>query len=262
MKKGYYYTRWPDKNPKNYWRFCKGYTNVYMDWELGKRTPMLIGKKMWVDIGMYKNDKLPNPLYPESEEYVTKVLTALKPKWRKIIALELGDELKWPLRKINAKVVMVKKVMAKLGLEPKPLGITFHRDQIFEGENWKANLDYLGLEAYLDYIPGELPLQAAERMESYIKSLLDRVGPKKKLILVDQAYNRNGTWKSVDSLVAIQEPTFRAAKALGDRLIMLSMFAFARAKVTRLPDGTMSPPISTIDIPALHAEIKKLCRLY
>lgn len=261
MKKGFYFTRWPNKDGKliNYWKLAKPNVNVYMDWELGLPTPLLIGKKMWVDIGMYKATQ-------ETEAYVTKVLTALKPKARKIIAFEMRDEPPWNQAKTQAKALMVKKVMKQLGYPPIPVGATYHEGHILEGEHgegWKAPaLDWLGLEAYIDYIPGELPAVAAKRMESHINRLLAKVGPSKRIIMVSQAYNRNTTWKDNASLVAVQEPAFKAAKALGPRLIMLGMFAFARAKSQKTAAGTVTPPVSTIDIPPLWAEIKRLTKVY
>jgi hypothetical protein len=245
MHRGFYFSNNSGYGIKA-WREVKGYTNVYMDFELGTKFPVLLGKKLWVTFNMN------NPLN-ESENAVRAMVRALRSRWGKVIALELGDELKWSAPKINGKAAMVREVILEEGLPQKPLGITFHQGQIFDGDAWRAvGLDWLGLEAYLEERPGETWTQAAGRMRLYIAALLKRVGSAKKIVLVQQGYNRNGAWKDVGTLCAIQKPTVDAARALGDRLLMLAIFAYVR--------GTPEKPVGTRYIPELKAEIKRLLR--
>ena len=254
MKVGAYFTAWKGKN---YWRLCKGYLNVFMDWELGGAPlPNLLGKRLWIDLGMYTPET-------ETEEHVRLSVRDLRRYWKKIIALEMCDEPhNWPTAKLNAKAAMVKSVVRSEGLEAKPVGATFGTEHFLTRDNWHAaGLDYVSPEAYLDVVPRESPAKARARMVALTDRLLARAGSGKRLGLTLQSYTRAGTWaKNIPALVAIQEPVFQAAKRLGPRLTMLSLFAFARAPQEQGAPG--QPPESVVDIPELKAEHQRLRKLY
>lgn len=229
-----------------FWREVRGFVTLYMDWELGTRWPLLGPQhKVWIDLGMYTPEA-------ESPEYISKVIDALRPKWDRIIALELRDEppVSWTGAKLNKMAMLVKGIVRAKGLGTKPVGATFGEAQVFAGTRWQAKaLDYVGVEAYLKKVAGESPADSAQRMREYIKRLLGRTALAKKLIMVGQAYDRRTkaaeTIWDEPNLMAIQQPIFQAAQGLGDRLLALTLFAYAR------PGGTR-------DYPALKAEIKRL----
>lgn len=205
--------------------------NVYRDWELGVT-------------GMTKVGKIIAPLYVDDYD-VRESITALRPYWRRIIALELADEPKWSADETARILRQVNEEIARQGLAPKPSIVVYTRDQILQGTTWKVDGIIPGLECYLDYKGQETDAQARKRMTAMIGSLLTRVG-KRKVMLVGQAYDRNGTYKDKESLVAIQQPIFDAARRLQaqGRLIALCPFAYAR------PGGVTA-------YPTMKAEIKR-----
>lgn len=180
------------------------------------------------------------------DDVIRDSITALRPYWKRIIALELADEPKWSaaetasvLRKVNAEI-------ARQGLAQKPSIVVYTRDQILKGTTWDVKGIVPGLECYLDYEGPETDAIARKRMTAMISSLLARVG-KRTVMLVGQAYDRNGTYKDKESLVAIQQPIFDAARRLQSqgRLLALCSFAYAR------PGGVTA-------YPEMKAEIRRL----
>lgn len=248
MRCGFYYA--VADTGQNFWRDVRSWrkVNVYMDWELGKRLPQLPGRRLWIDLGMYTKDT-------QTADHVRAVVKALRPSWRKIIALELGDEFKGTAAQLSARARMVRHVIAEAGLSCPPLFVTQKPEQITGGGPWQkaTGIDGLGIEAYLEAIPGEDPFASAARMDDRIRYQLGCIGSDYEVILIGQAYRMSQSWKQAVNLVAIQDPIFKWAKKLDaeGRLTMLAIFAWAKSfERTTLGECAKEIPLLAADLKA------------
>jgi hypothetical protein len=216
--------------------------NCYLDWEPDNATTRKLppGKKLYVCLNIGWQGRT-------AAEAIEQAIRWLRPAWSRVAALEIADEPDMTAAELNAASTTIRAALKKAGLAPRPIGATFTGTAILKGQAWKATLlDWVGVEAYVEYKAGEPPAKAAARVRAHIAAQLARVAPR-RVVLIAQSYDRNGTWDNEASLVALQRPTFEAARALGARLLMLTMFAWAR------PGGAREYPV-------LRAELLKLCR--
>lgn len=229
-------------------QYAKDYTNESVSaWlpRMVSKVARAYGAGRSIIIGLNMQD--PRDAQPRA---IKAVLSAMKPYWDKVIAIDIADEPKWGAIKTTTEARRVKRIVGSLGLAKRPVFITYSVNQILKGNAHNApGLDTVGVEFYLEP-PGPTDLRvAATMMEERIKKLLSRVNATKKIVVVGQAYSRNYEWKSIPALVAIQEPIFKAAKDLGTRLVALNLFSYGR-------------PSGTFEYPDLKAEHKRLRRLY
>lgn len=262
MRVAYYYAdNWVTKDDQGnptwhmHWPEVRRRVHLYADFQQGRPLPALgPGKKLWVDLGMYDAAS-------ETAAWVRSQLAILRPKWGKVESLELRDEPhSWSRAKVDSMARMVKHEVAAAGLAPKPVSATFGDIPILKGSNWTAPaLDRVGIEAYRLPVAGETPTQARARMAAHIKKQVARVealAPLKKINVVAQGYDRNGAWRNIPTLVAVQRPAFEAAKALEQRrkLGVLLIFDWGRFGIG--VDGMMS--FGTRGYEALKAEHNRL----
>lgn len=215
-----YFMHWPEVRPR---------VNLYMDFQAGRPMPkILIGKKLWVDLGMYT----PNTL---TRAHVRSQLALLRPYWGKVTIVELRDEPhQWSRAQVDAMARMVKQEIAAAGLAPKPIGATFGDKAILLDTRWTAPaLDVVGVECYIMPVAGETPASARKRMDVHVKRQVVRVkelAPLKKISIVPQGFDRNGAWTRMDTLVAVQRPAFEMAASLEDqrKLGVVGIFDWGR----------------------------------
>ena len=258
MRAGYYFAdNWSTKDDQGnpiwwmHWPEVKGRVSLYCDYQQDRPLPKgLAGKRFWIDMGMYDSAS-------ETREWVRKQLAILKPRWGKVESLELRDEPhSWSRAKIDSLARMVKAEVATAGLTQKPVSATFGDVPILRDSRWTAPaLDRVGIEAYRLPVAGETPTRARLRMAAHIKKQVRRVedlAPLKKINIVVQGYDRNGAWRNMPTLVAVQRPAFEAAADLEKRqkLGVLLIFDWGRFGVG--VDGKMS--YGTRGYTALKAE--------
>lgn len=244
MKVGYYFAK--SAAYGNGWPAVSGFTNVFMDFELNVTgLPTLgPGHKLWFDLFIKEGAPYDSPAY------IKKTLTALKPYWNRVMGISLSDEPNWSKAEVNKKAVQVKALISELGLAPKPVGIVLTSFRVLNTAVCQAaKLDWIGIEGYIDYIEGESPAGAAARVTALLTKQIAKVPATKKIMLIASAFDRNGVWKNIKSLVAIQEPVFKAAKKLGKRLLSVALFSYKRKGGTE-------------DHPELLKEHKRLRKVY
>ena len=247
MKTSYYYA-----NSKQYgraWKEVKNYCSVYADWEPLSKWPKLVGKQAWVDLNLPQDAS-------ERGILIERYLRELTPKWGKILALQLADEPSWGRIEIGGIARLVKSEMKRLRLEPRPVGATFHYDQIMSGNAWQSvDLDWIGPEFYLKKQANDNATTVGRRMTETCDKLMRRIGRTKRVIPTIMAYDQRKTanpatrtWSEAE-LLAMQEPAYEAAYNLGKQALCTLWFSYRR------PGGTS-------EYPALKAEHQRLRRLY
>jgi len=232
MKVGYYYA-----NSFQYGRHfadVKDACDVYMDWEdlnlATRKVPP--GKKLYVCLGLNYYTEMP------PAEVVKGAIASLKGKWNRIIYMELGDEVDWTVAETQAMARVVREECQKAGLKAPPLGCTYTTTRIMNGLNWKnTGLDWIAIEGYVTFKAGETTAAARKRVRKTIEDQLKRVteGGFEKVVLIGQGYDRNGTWKNIDTLLAVNDETFKVAVE-SPKIKQLNWFAHAR------PGGSKSYP--------------------
>jgi hypothetical protein len=197
-----------------------------MDWEdLSPATRLLPpGKDLYICLGLNFYSK-------PAAEVVTSAIKSLKPAWKRIKFMELGDEPQWSAKEIEGMVKVVQDACKVAKLPVPPLGCTFTEKQIMKGQSWKAKgLDWIGIEGYVPYVKNENAAQVYNRVQKCLKDQLVRVGTK-QVVIVGQAYDRNGTWLDRSTLSSACRAAFDVAKTR--KALAVNWFAYAR------PGGTM-----------------------
>lgn len=158
-------------------------------------------------------------------------INLVKPYWQNIEFIYLADKPSWDKTTTENQINNFKQLVSTAGLTPKQIAIKYTPAQILNGNGYQAsNLDIIGLEAYVDS-----NLQDSANLVETLNRQLDQLKQKtgsKKIFFVIQAYDRNNTWRNLDSLVSIQTPPY--LKAYNDsRVIGLFAFSYARPGGTR-----------------------------
>jgi hypothetical protein len=266
---GYYFVDHPRYG--DYWNEVNHYTNLYMaggtdmpDWQ--NRLRISLQRAVEEDKSIYLSLGMPNAKDDNGNDIdpyayiptIAAILDVAVPYWNKIKYIELADEPDWgvgaplPYKEINLRIEIFERVRVEKGLPQGPLvGIVYTPDQITKTiENecglpnriTRSNLDWLGVMAYLDP-PGDddsaVNIQQLNELidEAKCKTVheTEQGRVEKNLILVMQAYDRNGHWHNIDALVDLQAPVY--LRAYGDpRVVAITMFAYAR------PGGTRDHP--------------------
>lgn len=222
---------------------------------------------------------------PSDLAIVAEVIKAMKPFWGRVVAVEVADEPKWPQVKTTQILTTVRGTIKGAGLSERPLGIVFTQQQ-FHGFDAASlvtvadvaplaaghgldgppmvglagliekkaalgtaaikGLDWVGLEGYVDP-PGSPNSQInVDQLATYLRRAMRAVPKTTQIILVGQAYARNGAWKNMRTLAALQKPVADAAKA-DSRVIAVNWFSYGRDSGAR-------------QIPLVAQQIKKLSR--
>src|SRR3989344_2626988 len=158
-----------------------------------------------------------------------------KPYWNQIEFIYLYDEPGWNKGTTEQQISNFKQLVSAAGLSQKQIAINYTSAQILNGDSHQANnLDIVGIEAYMD-----ISQQNSANLVSDLNKQLDQLKQKtgnKKLFIVIQAYDRNGAWTNLDSLISIQTPPY--LKAYNDSRV-IGLFAFSYAR----PGGTKDTSI-------------------
>lgn len=191
------------------------------DMRNGIREAFEAGKEIYLNMALHR-ENIP----------VDRVLSLAKPYWSAVKYFEMADEPGWPKADTEKRIKDMKDKMRAKGLSIPPIGIVFTRDQLLHEDTVLANnLDWAGVEAYVDAPGSETSSVNVDALKSFLKKAKARVPQDKKMIFIMQAYSRNYFWKNINTLADLQIPTY--LEAYNDpRVVALTMFSYGR------PSGT------------------------
>lgn len=192
-------------------------------------------------------------------------LDALTPYWYRITRIELEDEPEWGANQTDAIARAFNGELDIRGLPHKPLGIVLHRSGLFrpDGPGFvnplnATELQWIGVEAYMctpdvncagsDTQGSADPATNTANLNAFLTDAKDRIrNAGKDIVLVMQAYTRNGTWDNYVPLVVEMQRTTYLQAYNDPRVGAILMFAYAR------PTGTKDHP----ELKVPHMEIAR-----
>lgn len=174
------------------------------------------GKGIVLSFALHRNASIPE------------ILDVAAPYWHAVRRVELADEPDWDRDTTQYIAGWAKSAIAARGLPSVPLGAVYPRDEILGGDAFRAEgLDWVGVECYVD-APGMGSRWAnVDEMDRVTYNLKHSVPGDKDLVLVMMAYDRNGHWKDIDSLAAMQASAYESAYD-DPRVVGITMFAYGR----------------------------------
>jgi len=179
---------------------------------------------------------------------IGQVLDIAAPFWSSVARIEMQDEPGWSRAETEQNVSSLRSMLAARGLPARPIGNVYTRSQILNDDAPDANgLDWVGIEAYLNPPGSPDPGTNTEELRLYLNVAKARVPASKDIVLVMMAYDRNGAWTNIETLVEIQYNTYTLAAANDPRVVAITMFAYGR------PGGSRDHP----ELKAAHREIGK-----
>lgn len=162
---------------------------------------------------------------------IDRVLDVATSVWANVDLIELADEPGWTKSETESKVSDIKSRLKSRGLRVPPIGVVYTQSQVLNENAIDATgLDWVGLEGYVDP-PGSPDSKVnVDKLNNFFKKAKARVS--KNLVIVMQAYTRNGAWTNIQTLKDLQEPSYLAAKD-DPRVLALTMFSYGRPSGTR-----------------------------
>ncbi len=156
------------------------------------------------------------------------ILDVTAPYWSSVKRIEVADEPNWSRRQTEDIIADLRRRLSSRGLSQPPMGIVYvHRQPLPDAKN-AANLDWIGIEAYIDPPGSPNSQENVDALNAHIRNFKSQVPAKKKMVLVMMAYDRNGGWTNISTLEDLQEPVY--LQAYNDpRVIAITMFAYSRA---------------------------------
>jgi hypothetical protein len=236
MDFGYYFVEW--KNPKDFGTAraeVDEYTNLYYasrstydsdlttpEWRSllaqslanaqaeGKRIHLALGdESLWDDI-----------------------LDVAAPYWNHVTRIEIEDEPHLSRAQTEAMIQRLKSELAIRTLSHRPMGFVYVHNEPLPDAIHAPSLDWVGIEAYLDYSGSSDSQAYVEVLNKYLNSTKAQVPSGKQIVLVMMAYDRNGNWTNIDILRDLQIPVYM--QAFDDpRVVAITMFSYSRAGGSR-----------------------------
>lgn len=164
---------------------------------------------------------------------IDSVLSDAAPFWERVELIELADEPRWDKLQTEAQIRAVRQSMRERGLSDRPIGLVLEQRFSLKTDAINADgLDFVSLEAYVNPPGHNDPKTNAEELRSYIDTMKARIPAGKKLLLVMMAYDRNGQWTNVRTLVDLQYQAYLLA-CNDPRIIGITMFSYGRPGGTR-----------------------------
>jgi hypothetical protein len=231
---GYYFT---DGRYGDFEAEVRGYTNLYYAWawrnyptDMPWGAPFSESLRRAAVAGRRVHLNLQDPMYFDE------ALDRAQPVWEQVSRVELADEPPWDRAETERQLTAVRQKLALRGLAERPLGIVYTRDQVLnEDALFASGLDWVGIEAYVDPPGSETSKDNVDSLVNYVNTAKARVPQDKKLVLIMMAYDRNGGWKNLQTLIDLQQPTYELA-ANDARVLAITMFSYGR------PGGTHDHP--------------------
>jgi hypothetical protein len=158
------------------------------------------------------------------------------PHWDSVKFVELADEPSWNQAETEAMITSTRDAMTARGLADRPIGVVYTRTQVLEQDAiFAAGLDYVGIEAYVDPPGDPASVTNIATLAAFAQSAKARIPADKNIVIVMQAYDRNGAWTDMSTLVPLQLAAYDLARD-DSRVIALTMFSYAR------PGGSLDHP--------------------
>ncbi len=169
-------------------------------------------------------------------------ISAAAAYWSQVVALYVTGEATGssPLdpAPCEAQAVSARSHVQSLGLPSRPVICYFDTD-ISEDPNgiWHdpAGVDWIGINAYLGPSAPASVDEAIAQLRDRIRRQLDRLGPERPVIVMAQAYDRNGAWTDIPMLEQLQ-PIYLEEAVLDARIKGIWWFSYSR------PGGTLTHP--------------------
>ena len=176
----------------------------------------------------------------EDEGLWDDVLDVATPYWDYISRIEIEDEPHLSRTQTEAMIQRLKSKLATRALPHRPMGFVYAYNEALPDAIHAPGLDWVGIEAYLDY-PGSPDSQAnVEVLNKYLSSAKAQVPDGKQIVLVMMAYDRNGDWTNMDTLRDLQFPVYM--QAFDDpRVVAITMFSYTRQGGSRDHPGLWTP---------------------
>lgn len=158
--------------------------------------------------------------------------------WPRVQLIDLGDEPKYGILD-QAKVAdEVKHLMDVLNLPPAPVGAVFgYKDPVVPVSK---SFDWVGLEAYLEP-PGSQYTDIYQAVYAQLERQDYRIKSNHKVIVVIQAYDRNGEWHAMKNLRQLQRDAVTASiKLFGNHLLGFFLFSYLRPGGSKMYPGVLA----------------------
>jgi hypothetical protein len=172
----------------------------------------------------------------------TAEITAAVPYWSQVVTLYVSGEATGtsPLdpTACEQQAAAARAEVASLGLPNRPVLCYFDTD-ISNDPNaiWHdpAGVDWIGLNAYIGPAAPPTTEEAIQALRDKIHLQLARLPADRKVIVIAQAYDRNGAWTDIPMLEKLQ-PIYLEEAAKDPRILGIFWFSYSR------PGGTLSHP--------------------
>lgn len=158
---------------------------------------------------------------------IGQALKCARPYWDSVQYVVLADE-QATLNYLDIREKAERK-MRQLGLAPKPVGAVFDPEQCLAlTESQMAALDFIGVEAY-HTLGNPNPWK---QIKSRTQRIFAKLG-NQPVIVVAQAYDRNGAFPNIPAMVKINLNTYRDLCRDNPNVLALVGFAYGRDGGTR-----------------------------
>jgi hypothetical protein len=242
---GYYFVEYKNAATFDAYRAeVNGYTNTYYallssyESDSPHLWPALLKESLADAVRENKKIHLQLELHHEwAQAYLDMTLDVAKPYWSHVARIELADEVVWDRIQTEGWIAVVnqKLVDRTLPQPPQGLGIGTWYGAPLTSAVQATGLSWVSIECYVTP-PGDPNTVLNVRwMYQNVRSQIDTVPASKQIILIGQAYDRNGAWTNMDTLRDLQTPTYLIA-ATDPRVVAIHWFAYAR------PGGTRAHP--------------------
>lgn len=231
---GYYFV---DGRYGDYRADVAGYTNLYYAWAWRNYpTDQPWGPPFSESLANAEAEDRAIHLNLQEPAYYDEALDRAAPHWGSVRRIEAADEPPWTLDETEAVLADIRARLDDRGLAHPPIGIVYTHDQVLgEDALFAAGLDWVGIEAYVDPPGDPDPAVNAAALTAYVEQAKARVPADKDLVIIMQAYDRNGGWTDIDTLTALQPVAYELAYA-DPRVLALTMFSYGR------PGGSLDHP--------------------
>jgi len=211
------------------------YTNLYYAYEHGEGTSAesddVLIARLVADVDRAARNGKAIYFGLSLSEPLDRLLNAMAPYWSSVAFVEIAGEPTWNAFEADQHASYWKARVSRHGLAAKPVGVTLTRNAILHGDAYRAaGLDWIGVEGYVD-APGGTAAQNRSNLLDFFAKANVAIPPDKKLVFVVQSYDRNGAWKNIATLVALQPVALEYAKSLPDpgrRVLGFTLFAYGR----------------------------------
>lgn len=145
------------------------------------------------------------------------ILQTAAPYWDSIRYLVLGDELTLTQAEADAAITEWRNALTALGLAARPIGVTLTPDAVLAGASVPgvllADWDFIAMEAYTPACTcaacgNGTPADELAAVAASVAAQEARIPADKDLVMVLQGYDRNGAFRDITTLAALNRATY------------------------------------------------------